>query len=168
MYVNGTVADLDRDDPEHNYFATSAADDDVRGVPRALQEVTAYPGAAETLDGGEGIEVRYVVERLCSAPGPPVIETCALSPPSVDAAAGFPAPGEPAATPYYRVTVRADGPGGTRVIDAGDARRGHAGTSPVVACSRRVSAIHPRTGMWNPGAALPSSGQREVTVFNRV
>jgi hypothetical protein len=116
VYVGGTVADLDRDDPDHNYFSTFAADDDVRGVPRALQEVAAYPSAAETLDGGEGIDVRYVVERLCSAPGPPVIETCALSPPSVAAAAGVPAPGEPVATPYYRVTVRADGPGGTRVL----------------------------------------------------
>lgn len=116
VYVNGAIADLGRDDPDHNYFATGAADDDVRGVPRALQELTAYPGTAETLDGGEGIEVRYVVERLCSAPGPPIIETCALSPPSFAAAAGFPAPGEPAPTPYYRVTVRADGPGGTRVL----------------------------------------------------
>jgi hypothetical protein len=26
----------------------------------------------------------------------------------------------------------------------------------------------PISGMWKPGAALPSSGQRAVTVFNRV
>lgn len=113
VYVNGVIADLARDDPDHNYFSTRAANDDARGVPRVLQEVTAYPGAAETLDGGEGVEVRYVIERLCSAPGLAVIETCALSPPSLTAAAGSPAPGEPAPTPYYRVTVRADGPGGT-------------------------------------------------------
>jgi len=27
---------------------------------------------------------------------------------------------------------------------------------------------HPITGIWNPGAALPSSGHRDVTVFRRV
>ena len=79
------------DDPAHNYFATLQPGEDARGVRRV---------------------VRHVIERSCVAAGDAARETCALSPPSIEAAQGMPGSGEPPRQPSFRVSVRVDGPSG--------------------------------------------------------
>jgi hypothetical protein len=112
LFETGAIADSNIDDTGHNYFASRQAGEDARGVPRALQSIDRYPAGAPTIDIGEGSILRYVVERLCLTPGSATADNCALSPPSVEAAMGTPSAAEPPRTPYYRVTVRADAPGG--------------------------------------------------------
>jgi type IV pilus assembly protein PilX len=112
LFESGTIADKTTDDIPHNYFAASQAGEDVRGVPHALQSVTNYPVGAPTIDAGEGYTLRHVVERLCLLPGIASADNCTLSPPSLAAASGTPTASEPPRTPYYRVTVRVDGPAG--------------------------------------------------------
>ncbi|HJU21607.1 MAG TPA: hypothetical protein VJ891_03790 [Casimicrobiaceae bacterium] len=104
--------DTMNDDAAHNYVASRQPGEDRRGVPRALLVAAAYPAGASILDVGDGLVVRHVIERLCVLPGAPVIDRCALSPPSVEAASGAPPPGEPAREPAYRITMRVEGPAG--------------------------------------------------------
>ncbi len=59
-------------------------------------------------------QVTYVIERMCLAAGPPTTGNCDLVPPKGnpgdtlgDAGAG------PISVPFYRVTVRVDGPKNT-------------------------------------------------------
>ena len=116
LFESGAIADTRVDSIGRNYFASRQAGEDARGVPRVLQSVDLYPSAAPTIDFGEGVVLRHVVERLCIMAGAASAANCALSPPSVEAALGTPPPTEPPRTPYYRVTVRADAPGGTAVF----------------------------------------------------
>jgi hypothetical protein len=104
----GGIADAATDDLVHNYFAAKQAGDDARGVPRALQSITRYPAEATVLVPTDGYALRHVIERLCLRDGPPAVDHCTLSPP----ANVSDAPSSPRA-PYYRVTVRADGPAGS-------------------------------------------------------
>lgn len=100
------------DDLAHNYFATLQPGEDARGVPRALQSVADYPPDAGVIDVEGGYRVRHVIERSCVAAGDAARETCALSPPSIEAAQGMPGSGEPPRQPSFRVSVRVDGPSG--------------------------------------------------------
>lgn len=106
------VIDTTRDDAAHNYIASRQSGENTRGVPAILQTVADYPVAFATVDAGEGYSARHVIERLCAAPGDALPATCALSPPSVEAASGVPPPSEPPRRPAYRVTIRVDGPAG--------------------------------------------------------
>lgn len=106
------VIDTTRDDPAHNYFASRRPAEDRRGVPRALLSAADYPAGAPVIDAGEGFVVRHVIERLCALPGAASADNCTLSPPSIEAAAGVPPPGEPPREPAYRVTMRVEGPRG--------------------------------------------------------
>ena len=112
LYGSPAIADLGADDLANNYYATRQAGEDARGVPAALQHIAGYPADAGSLEATGALTIRHVIERLCVAPGPATIENCSLSPPSVAAAQGSPDPAEPPRTPYYRITVRVDGPGG--------------------------------------------------------
>ncbi|HMA30534.1 MAG TPA: hypothetical protein VKT00_01835 [Casimicrobiaceae bacterium] len=112
LYGSPAIADLGADDLANNYYATRQAGEDARGVPGVLQHIADYPADAGSLEATGALTIRHVIERLCVAPGPATVETCTLSPPSVAAAQGSPDPAEPPRTPYYRVTVRVDGPGG--------------------------------------------------------
>jgi type IV pilus assembly protein PilX len=112
LFENGAIADATHDDPVNNYFAARQAGEDARGVPRALQSVSDYPEGAATIAVGTGFTLRHLVERLCVTEGPASIENCTLSAPSTAAASGTPPAAEPTRAPYYRVTVRIDGPAG--------------------------------------------------------
>ena len=103
--VDATVDDLGR-----SYFAARRAGEDPRGVPIALQTIAAYPAESPVIDAGEGYEARLAIERMCAAPGAASAGNCSLSPPSVEAASGAPPPGEPPRVPYFRISVRVDGP----------------------------------------------------------
>lgn len=100
------------DAPASNYYASRQPREDARGIPTALQTLTAYPAGARTLAAGD-LTIRYVVERLCVEPGPATPERCTLSPPSVAAIVGPPNPSEPPPAPYYRVSARIDAPDGS-------------------------------------------------------
>ena len=108
----GGGIDTTTDDASRNYFASRQPGEDRRGVPAMLLSADAYPAAAGIVDAGDGFAVRHVIERLCLLPGTASIESCTLSPPSIEAASGPPPAGEPPRQPAYRVTMRVEGPGG--------------------------------------------------------
>jgi type IV pilus assembly protein PilX len=113
LFADAAIATVS-DDAAHNYFASRLAGEDARGVPSVLQSVAGYPTTLAVLDTGDGYAARHVIERLCRIPGEASLANCALSPPSVAAAAsGTPPPGEPPRKPYYRITIRVDGPAST-------------------------------------------------------
>ena len=111
LFESGDIADATIDNLAHNYYAARQAGEDARGVPHALQSPVNFPPEAATI-AVDGFTLRHMVERLCLLEGTASIENCMLSPPSIAAASGEPSPSESSRTPYYRVTVRIDGPAG--------------------------------------------------------
>jgi type IV pilus assembly protein PilX len=105
--------------PAENYFAFLQPGE-VRGIPVQLQKRSAFPAAFKMLVdasmSGHQTEVRYVIERMCL----PLVGTaatnanCDLLPPlgPFGTTVGDPALGQPS-IPYYRVTIRVDGPQNT-------------------------------------------------------
>ncbi len=122
------VEDSDRTDAAIRYYATEQALD-VDGLPRVLSAArtpdwrageplpTGWPG--ESVNAGSGLLRRYVIERLCTRPGPPSTGACRMVRTSVDpgcradaGAADSPSAcawREGAGQPYLRITVRIDG-----------------------------------------------------------
>ena len=109
LFARGAI-DTRSDDPAHHYFAARQTGEDRRGIPAALQSVRNYPAEFPVLDAGDGLSARYVIERLCLSQGDATLLHCTLSPPSAAAASGAPPAGEPPREPYFRVTIRLDGP----------------------------------------------------------
>jgi type IV pilus assembly protein PilX len=122
------IADRERDLPAQNYYASRQPGEDARGVPWLLQLPGRYPAAARTLDAGEGNAARYVIERVCLQPGPASAANCALAgnPPAAGNGRAEPVERSPgwdagsagsahpaAAVPFFRITVRVDGPQNT-------------------------------------------------------
>jgi type IV pilus assembly protein PilX len=111
------IADLTADFAGENYFASRQPGEDSRGVPAKLQKKSAYPFAviqANDSATGQNTEIRYVIERMCTAAGVPTVATCELLPPKFSEAGTenkehFVFPG----SPFYRVTIRVDGPQNT-------------------------------------------------------
>ena len=111
------IADLNADFPGENYYASRQAGEDSRGVPAKLQKKSAYPFPviqAKNSATGQNTEIRYVIERMCTAAGAPTVATCDLLPPKFTNAgtvneSPFTFPG----APFYRVTIRVDGPQNT-------------------------------------------------------
>jgi len=114
VHIPDKTADL----PAENYFASWQASDDARGVPRVLQKKsTAYALAKTMSDTTTQTDMTYVIERMCQQPGPPLSApptNCDLLLPKVplgttvgDSQINLPS------DPYYRVTIRVDGPQNT-------------------------------------------------------
>ena len=118
------IPDRDSNLPAENYFASVQPCVNVvlceRGIPEQLQKRTAFTQTKMLVDAslsGAQTEVRYVIERVCKSAAPPIAatnENCDLLPP--------PGPfgttvGDKSLTlpsvPYYRVTIRVDGPQNT-------------------------------------------------------
>jgi type IV pilus assembly protein PilX len=99
-----------------NYFANRLGTDDARGVPGLLQKKSAFDGAGlQTLhDAKTHTDVRYVIERMCAGPGAPTVGNCDLLPPKINPGTTI---GDTSIVlsnvPFYRVTVRVDGPQNT-------------------------------------------------------
>ena len=115
-----TIADPTNHDLARNYYAFRQGGEDANGVPVALQGANpppAYPGGAQVVtDAATGNTVRYVIERMCTAASlgkPAAPNECEMIPPKQPYAKeaqqkkGIPLP----KIPYYRMTVRVDGPG---------------------------------------------------------
>jgi hypothetical protein len=109
--------------PAENYYSTWQANDDARGVPKPLQtkgDWGSFGLAKQLVDTGTGINIRYVIERMCLAGAnglQPSPQFCDMLPPkqnpgttvhdcSVDPG-GCPKLNP---IPFYRVTIRVDGP----------------------------------------------------------
>jgi Tfp pilus assembly protein PilX len=117
---SAVIADLTVHDTARNYFASIQPNQDRNGVPRPLQgdpAVNYAPlGAQVITDNPTGNVARYVVERMCDDDAIGMAATqkdCEMIPPKQSAAKetqlkkGITLP----RIPYYRVTVRVDGPG---------------------------------------------------------
>jgi hypothetical protein len=109
LFERALVADATRDDMPQGYFASLQPGQNARGVPAVLQSVGAYPAAAPVLDAGNGNAVRYVIERMCIAPGPGTPDNC-------NVVAASDAPVDPPRVPLFRQTVRIDGPAGATAL----------------------------------------------------
>jgi Tfp pilus assembly protein PilX len=112
-----------------NYYSTWQGNDDARGIPKPLQtkgDWATFGLAKELVDTGSGINIRYVIERMCLAGANGIAATpqyCDMLPPKVATGTTIhdcdqlnTTPGaQPGCfaldpIPFYRVTVRVDGP----------------------------------------------------------
>ena len=111
------IPNKNADLPAENYFASWQNSDDSRGVPAVLQKKsTAYALAKTLSDGTTKTDMTYVIERMCQNPGDPALDAtkCDLlvSNVSPGTTVGDPQLALPP-VPYYRVTIRVDGPQNT-------------------------------------------------------
>ena len=112
-----TIGDLTNNDLARNYYATLQAGENALGVPAALQSQSAFTAAGLTkvLNDTAGNSARYVIERMCLASAAGKAATgveCEMIPPKQNPAStanedeNFTLP----RIPFYRLTVRVDGP----------------------------------------------------------
>jgi Tfp pilus assembly protein PilX len=108
------------DKPSENYYARRLPGEDARGVPLLLQKsstaslLTKQFDAKETATASLNTHVTYLIERMCLAAGTATEVNCDLVRPVAN-------PGDTLGDtnfgagrlPYYRVTVRVDGPKNT-------------------------------------------------------
>jgi len=106
LFEERRAGDFSADVPAQNYFASRQAAEDSRGVPAALLRISGYPADFAVVDAGNGQQLRYVIERLCTHAGAALPAQCvmALEHPNVV--------GESPHAVIFRVTSRIDGPGG--------------------------------------------------------
>lgn len=120
-----TIADLTQDDPNQNYYATHdpvVNGDNKYGIPLTLQKKSTAAALKVRFKDGADNTITYVIERMCN-PNAPTIPAdksakgtwCDMMSPKQSAGTTvndpplFPFP----SIPYYRVTVRVDGPQNT-------------------------------------------------------
>ena len=121
------VPDVRVDTPAENYYAThsqAAGWDDPYGVPQPLQTKPPPTWPRAKTDGAQNT-ITYVTERMCN-PNAPVIPAdksaagtwCDMMPPkqSPGTTINDPMAAILSAQPFYRVTVRVDGPPGTNTV----------------------------------------------------
>ncbi len=121
------VADVRVDTPTENYYAThsqAAGWDDQYGIPQPLQTKPASTWPRAKTDGAQNT-ITYLTERMCN-PNAPVIPAdksaagtwCDMMPPkqSPGTTINDPMAAILSAQPFYRVTVRVDGPPGTNTV----------------------------------------------------
>ena len=113
------IADLKVNDPARNYYASLQPGQDSMGVPALLQgDLSGYAGQIirDSTNAAIAITARYVIERMCDddALGKDATPNdCEMIPPKQSPAKetnlkkGIALP----KIPYYRMTVRVDGPG---------------------------------------------------------
>jgi Tfp pilus assembly protein PilX len=115
------IADTTADLPAENYYAKWQNSDDARGIPLQLQTKSAWtlPKQLDATDNTNAsvapTTVRYVIERMCIDVGPAKAGICDMMPPKQNP--GTTVHDDSVATlnpiPFYRVTVRVDGPQNT-------------------------------------------------------
>ena len=115
--------DLEKKDLNNNYFPfryeikNAGEKEDATGVHFHLQGETPsnYPGSFQKTVDGAGNTVRYVIERMCLDEGPATAANCDMSPPKKSEATTAMELEKPdlVRVPFYRVTIRIDGPNNT-------------------------------------------------------
>jgi Tfp pilus assembly protein PilX len=116
LFERNLIADPANDDEAQSYYASRQTGEDARGIPNRLQQLASYGDDARIVDAGNGNVVRYVIERMCTAPGPAIRDVCTLAPARDAAIPGTVTSPEPPPVPLYRQTIRVDGPAGTVVF----------------------------------------------------
>ncbi|MFO1397204.1 MAG: hypothetical protein U1F48_09080 [Burkholderiales bacterium] len=113
-----TIATTLANDASQNYYAAIQPNESSHGVPSILQGnyltmSTAFDGLGHIkyTDAISGVEVRWVIERICNDVGAVSVPKCDTLPPKVSKAGtdnkwGIPLP----PIPLFRITVRADIP----------------------------------------------------------
>jgi type IV pilus assembly protein PilX len=109
------IADKNNDLTAENYYARRLGGEDARGVPALLQKKSTAAALTKRFDATDSdTHVTYLIERMCLGVGAPTTGNCDLVPPKGnpgntlgDAGAG------PGSVPFYRITVRVDGPKNT-------------------------------------------------------
>jgi hypothetical protein len=113
------LIDLTKNNAAQNYFAAKQPNEDGRGIPLQLQKKSNFTLTRILAADGDN-EVRYVVERMCQGEGPVAPAgtewyplNCDMLKPKV----GGTRTADEAFTanpyPFYRLTVRVDGPRNT-------------------------------------------------------
>lgn len=97
-----------------NYFATLRANNDTAdGIPRDLINDDNFTGTAADVQGN-GVTIRYVIERQCANAGPFDASTCSVFPKPAASSGGERRELVGAEyAPIYRITVRVQGPRNT-------------------------------------------------------
>lgn len=115
-FVNPTTAD----NPASNYAAEIQPGSNSQGVPNALLSDAVFATVGSTANDLAGatpdIQIRYLIERMCSAAG---TSTSALCVQSTAAPTGGTAPGNGVSPPtatVYRISVRVSGARSTQVF----------------------------------------------------
>lgn len=123
MFEKKTIPDLDKPKLDQNYYPYrvevkfGGKVEDAVGVPYDLQGTTPsnYPVTfVKELDPA-GNTIRYVIERMCLDEGPATAANCDMSPPKKSEATTAMELEKPNVirVPFYRLTVRVDGPNNT-------------------------------------------------------
>lgn len=120
---SATIPDLRDSFPARNYFASRQPGENAQGIPAALQGANpppAYPAGAQVItdpnDPTGQTQARYIIERMCLPTIPPTTEAlaryCEMIPPkqSAGTTGNIPIGINVPDVPYYRMTVRVDGP----------------------------------------------------------
>jgi hypothetical protein len=114
--------DLEKPKLDKNYYPyrfeikNGKAEDEI-GVPYDLQGVKPdnYPATFVAETDKAGNTIRYVIERMCLDEGPATAANCDMSPPKKSEATTAMELAKPELirVPFYRLTVRVDGPNNT-------------------------------------------------------
>jgi Tfp pilus assembly protein PilX len=117
------IVDKDNNLPAENYLACRQGmplcpgpAEDARGVPAVLQKKSTAATLTKKFDDTvqTGTQVTYLIERMCLKPGPPTPGNCDLVPPKGNPGDTIGDAGAAGVNvPFYRVTVRVDGPKNT-------------------------------------------------------
>jgi len=115
--------DLEKPKLDKNYYPYrfevkySGKTEDTLGVPYDLQGVKPdnYPSTFVAETDKAGNTIRYVIERMCLDEGPATAANCDMSPPKKSEATTAMELAKPdlVRVPFYRLTVRVDGPNNT-------------------------------------------------------
>ncbi len=113
------IADTTVDVTAQNYFASRVARSgrgSARGSRTICRRRCNYSLATSNIltDGADN-EIRYVIERMCLNPGPADLSNCDLTGPKQVPGTTIGDPSQPPLPrfPFYRVTIRVDGPQNT-------------------------------------------------------
>jgi len=123
LFEKGTIADKNKSKDDENYYAyriekkVVSRPEDKHGVPYDLQGVKPdnYPGTFVTETDSAGNTIRYVIERMCLDEGEASVANCDMSPPKQSYATTAMELNKIILdrVPFYRLTVRVDGPNNT-------------------------------------------------------
>ena len=114
------VTDKTADDTGNAYYATLQAGESTgtvpAGIPRGIPAILhKKSGKAKQFKDSAENEVRYVIERTCNAAGAATVTNCDMLPPKQGLGTTIHDPTAPELPryPFYRVTIRVDGPQNT-------------------------------------------------------
>jgi len=118
IFYHHNIVDTTVDDTAWNYYATLQAGMNPHGVPAVLASSGAYPGAFKSIaDGNTGNTAKWVIERICTVPGDPLVNIgkCDVLLPKVSPGKTTMKGGGPPTIPQpiFRQTIRIEGPQNT-------------------------------------------------------